>query len=78
MNFVDCCNVTAESFGNYKNSFVIDSGKTLFNFFVAPLVKLFKVQTMYADFQTADCFQECAFKSAVDAHDFARRFHLRA
>ena len=36
------------------------------------------MQTIDSDFQTADGFQNRALKSSVEAHDFARCFHLRA
>ena len=70
--------IAAQGFGDKEKSLVVNAAETLFNFLVVPSVHFGHMQTIDADFKTADGFQNRALKTAVKAHDFARRLHLRA
>ena len=78
MYFINICNFASECLCYYKKSLVIYFIQVFPNLFIVPAVHYIHMQTVYADFKRADCFQKCSFEVAVDRHNLACSFHLSA
>ena len=60
-----------------ENAFVILALQAFDNIDKRLAFKTFEGKIGSPDFQGAYRFQDSSFKSAINSHDFARRFHLR-
>ena len=78
VNFVHRGNAAAQGFGNHEDALVVDAVEVLLDSCIIPGGHFRHGQAVYADFQRAHSLEDSPFKVAVNAHDFARGFHLGA
>ena len=78
MDLVDRRDAAAQRLGNDEDALVVDAREVLLDAGIVPGVHLVHVQAVHADLERAGRLEDGALEVAVDAHDLARRLHLRA